>query len=237
MTPMRRRYGIKSMILEQFRRGIFSATPLCRAGRAVGRRSIFHAIPARRIRSACFGFAALLAAAQPTLAAQAGPADESAQANPALGREFEVGIAAHDLNGDGGREKGVDLALVLRGERLEGIFWQTLLSPRPHIGINIHDQFKTSSLYAGLTWSAVFGEVWYISADFGGAIHNGKLDRTTRDRVALGSRVLFREALEVGVRISERWRTGIRADHMSNADLATPNDGVTTLGLMLTRDF
>lgn len=219
------------MSLVLFRRVIDSAHTLRHSGQPERPRSAFLATVGRLVRPICLGLAALVATAH---AAEAGG---DAQADPILGRQFEFGIAAHDLNIHGGREKGVDLALILRGAPLEGAFWQKLLSPRPHIGANIHDQFKTSSLYAGFTWSAVIGESLYVSADFGGAVHNGKLKRTTRDRVALGSRVLFREALEAGIRINDRWRAGLRADHMSNADLASPNDGVTTLGIMLTRNF
>lgn len=237
---MIRRSAVKhdSMYLVQCRRrvlalaAIYSLHPILRLCKMV------HGVSRRRIRLAGLGFAALLAAGSTVLAAEGGRVDTDSKADaPDFGREIEFGIASHDLNGEGGRETGLDFALVLRGERFDGVFWQKLLSPRPHIGVNIHNQFKTSSLYAGLTWSVPFGEIWFVSADFGGAVHNGKLDRTTNDRVALGSRVLFREALEIGVRINERWRAGVRADHMSNADLASPNDGVTTLGIMLARDF
>lgn len=154
-----------------------------------------------------------------------------------FGREIRFGLAAHDVNGNGGREGGVDLSVELRGNRTTGAFWQFLLAPRPHVGVNVHSAFETSSLYAGLTWAFPLGDTWYLSADFGGAVHTGRLERTTSDRLALGSRLLFREAIEIGIHIGPRWRAGLRADHMSNAHLASPNDGLTTIGLMFSRDF
>lgn len=191
-----------------------------------------------RSRAVCLVAVVLMSVCWSALAVETGHADTPTAADTVeFGREIEFGIAAHDVNGEGGREHGFDLALELRGERLSGAFWQALLTPRPHIGVNIQSEFKTSSLFAGLTWAAPLGEKWFVSADFGGAVHNGKLRRTTSDRVALGSRVLFREALEIGLRINARWRAALRADHMSNADLASPNDGVTTVGLMFSRSF
>lgn len=150
---------------------------------------------------------------------------------------LQVGVLLHDLDGYGGTESGLDLAIELRGAPLTGAFWNDVFSPRPHIGVNLSDSGGTDSLYAGLTWTAGIGERGYVSVDFGGAVHDGKLKRADPGQAALGSRILFHEALEVGFRLDERWRLGLRIEHMSNADLTAPNDGITDLGFVVSRGF
>lgn len=153
------------------------------------------------------------------------------------GAQLRIGMLQHDLDGYGGSENGVDLTVELRGAPLRGAFWDNVFSPRPHIGVNVNDSGDTSILYTGLSWMADFGEMFYVSADFGGAVHNGKLETTNPERAELGSRVLFHEAFEVGVRASQRWRVGLRIDHSSNADLASKNDGITNIGILISREF
>jgi len=167
-------------------------------------------------------------------AAQDDAAHETA---PKSRPQLRVGILQHDLDGYGGSEDGVDLTLELRGAPLQGAFWRRILSPRPHIGVNLNDSGATSSLYVGLSWMADFASIAYVSADFGGAVHDGKLETSDPDRAELGSRVLFREALELGLRPADRWRVGIRIDHMSNAELADKNEGLTNIGFVLSREF
>lgn len=153
------------------------------------------------------------------------------------GPQLRVGLLQHDLDGYGGSENGVDLTVELRGSPLQGAFWRRVLSPRPHVGVNLNDSGATSSLYAGLSWIVDVGEIAYVSADFGGAVHDGKLETADPDRAELGSRILFHEALELGVRTGERWRLGVRIDHISNANLASENDGITNIGVLVSREF
>ena len=156
---------------------------------------------------------------------------------PAAGQEIRIGAVHHDLNGYGGTEDGTDVVFELRGAQLTGRGWDFLLRPRPHIGANINTDGATSSLYAGLTWSWPISDAHYLTADFGAAVHNGNLDEKEPDRAALGSRILFREAVEIGRRIGTSWSVGLRIDHMSNAGLVDENDGITTIGLVVTRRF
>lgn len=153
------------------------------------------------------------------------------------GRQIRFGVLQHDLDGYGGTEDGTDIVLEYRGAPLPGAFWAIVLSPRPHLGMNVNTSGHTSSLYAGFTWLVDFGSAFYGSIDFGGAIHNGKLNETSSERAALGSRVLFHEAAEIGVRLGRDWRAGVRLDHMSNANLASHNEGITNLGIVFSRQF
>jgi len=190
---------------------------------AVAARGTFRAATAATV------LLAVVSAGARTAAAQDG--------RPEPGPQMRLGLLQHDLDGYGGSENGMDLTIELRGAPLRGAFWDNVYSPRPHIGVNVNDSGDTSVLYTGLSWMADFGEMFYVSADFGGAVHNGKLKTKDPERAQLGSRILFHEAFEVGVRASQRWRVGLRIDHSSNADLASKNDGITNIGILVSREF
>jgi hypothetical protein len=48
---------------------------------------------------------------------------------------------------------------------------------------------------------------------------------------SLGSRVLLRIPLEIGYSMTDHYEISILFDHISNAYLADPNEGLDTLGL------
>ncbi len=112
----------------------------------------------------------------------------------------------------------------------EFLFKKKFLYALPHIGFNANLANKVSYLYTGLTWHADFPKNVFMEASFGGAIHNGHLQRTP-NRTALGSRLLFRESFALGVKVSDNSSVMVIIDHLSNADLALPNQGITALGI------
>lgn len=59
------------------------------------------------------------------------------------------------------------------------------------------------------------------------------------NEIEFGSRVLFREALTVGVRLNDRWATEIFAEHLSNGKILTngSNEGLDVLGGRLSYRF
>lgn len=167
------------------------------------------------------------------VALAASPAEAGVKGEPHESRpQIRLGVAHHDLNGYGGSEAGEDFVIELRSRPLSGAVWEQLFSPRLHVGANVNTGGRTSSLYAGLTWVVNLNARAYASIDLGGAVHDGKLKSDDPERAELGSRLLFREAVEVGVRFGRRWRLGIRLDHISNANLASENDGITDIGLI-----
>lgn len=171
-------------------------------------------------------------------AAMGGSAEAGAQVRLSeAGSQVRVGLSHHDLDGYGGSESGADLSVEYRWPPIRGAFFEKIFSPRPHLGANFNTIGETSSFYAGLTWLIDIGTRGYASVDFGGAVHNGKLNSDDPGRAQLGSRALFREAVEIGLRVGEASRVGFRLDHISNADLAGENDGITDLGIMYTRSF
>ena len=80
-------------------------------------------------------------------------------------------------------------------------------------------------------WSR--GDGFFATLAVGGAIHDGKLDTTDPKRKSLGSRILFREGVDLGYRFNEHISVSAFVDHISNANLAHRNEGLTNGGMRL----
>jgi hypothetical protein len=80
-------------------------------------------------------------------------------------------------------------------------------------------------------WEFQFENGFFFNIGTGLAVHNGQLESNDANKKQLGSRVLFREPIEFGFAIDQHHRISIMFDHISNADLADPNEGLDTLGL------
>jgi len=107
-----------------------------------------------------------------------------------------------------------------------------VLRPRPLVGASVNTAGDTSFFYSGLvwTWNADGGP--FLDFYFGGTVHNGVLDsREVVDRKQLGSRLLFRESIEVGYRFSTHHSLSIGMAHASNAGLAHRNQGNDDIGI------
>src|SRR5580658_1598263 len=141
--------------------------------------------------------------------------------------EGKLGVMYHDIPiGGDHREPGPDI----NGELLFASpdFLQAIGAPRPHLGGSLNTAGATSYGYFGLTWTlAPWDGPLFFGLGLGGAVHDGDLDKDIPDRKELGSRILFHESVEGGWRISRRFSLSAFLDHMSNADLATHNAGMT----------
>lgn len=147
--------------------------------------------------------------------------------------ELKLGVLAHDVPVLAHRdEDGTDVNL--EALFVSPDFLAPLGAPRPHVGVSINAGDDTSQIYAGLTWEwqPLAVPVWGAFS-FGGAVHDGELEPVREDRKALGSRVLFRLAAEVGYDLTETVRVSLIWDHISNAGLADANEGLNTVGLRL----
>jgi len=162
--------------------------------------------------------------------------------------EFKLGIWNHDTKALGGREKGVDI-------NPEVILWSPItddmiadapdwirwaLQPRPTIGGSINTAGMTDQGYIGATWS------WFLARNlinpddgivlgyfFGPGLNDGQLHNGNAQRKALGSHILFREALDLGYQINPSWEISVYLDHISNGGLAKENQSVNDLGIRL----
>ena len=153
--------------------------------------------------------------------------------------EFKLGVLDHDV---GFLDPHVEAGTAVN---LEMLFTpppalRVLGSPRPMIGADISTNGKTSDSYFGLTWGikliqSLFG--WghgvFVNGGLGGAVNNGYIDSAPSGRKALGSPVLFHLSGELGFELTPRTSVSIFVDHMSNADLAAHNGGMTNAGARL----
>lgn len=167
--------------------------------------------------------------ANPSLHAQDSSAQDSV---PGILYGIRIGLLAHDVGGlwsHSRAEAGVDVnaEIVFSQPRLR--LWQGLILP--NMGVSINSRHDTSKAYAGLLWEWVFGNGFFVNSGGGLAVHNGQLESDDSNKKQLGSRVLFRVPIEFGFTIRERHRISILFDHVSNAYLATPNEGMDTIGV------
>jgi lipid A 3-O-deacylase len=162
-----------------------------------------------------------------------------AGAEPPGGRivsEAKGGVLAHGLGVfAGGRESGSDINAELLFAppglvEAEGVLGR-LANPRPHLGLQLNTAGETSQVYAGLTWTLRPLEApVFLGLSAGGTVHTGDLDEARR-QTALGSRVLFRLAAELGWQLTGRLSVSLYYDHESNANLADENEGLNNAGL------
>lgn len=180
------------------------------------------AVPKGVVAAACVAATALL------------PVTAAAQAK--LVDELKIGGLAHDVGVFGHHVEGgadVNVEVLFTSPDL----FRYIGSPRPHIGADINTAGNTSDGYFGLTWGIMLiqnlfgaGDGIFANGSFGGAVHNGYLNSAPPDRKKLGSRILFRESLELGYQVNPVVSVSAILDHISNADLAQHNAGITSAG-------
>ncbi len=145
--------------------------------------------------------------------------------------EFRVGIQSHDVGLTGHtHEDGENLALeVLFPEPADLL--PAPFAPSPILGVSLNRVGDTSHGYAGITWQFdLFHPRVFWDLALGVAVHNGKVNRHP-GHAALGSRVLFRESIAIGYRLTDTQSLALAFDHISNANLANYNDGIDTIGV------
>ena len=181
----------------------------------------------RMVRSAVV--AAILAVAVPT----------AAVAQTQLVDEFKFGVLAHDVGlFDSPVESGSDINFEMLFTPPE--FFRVIGSPRPHLGGSLSTAGKTNDGYFGLTWGITliqnlfgWGGSVFANASLGGALQDGFTNSAPPDRKRLGSTALFRESVELGYQLTPDLSVSGFVDHMSNADLAPHNAGITDAGARL----
>ena len=145
---------------------------------------------------------------------------------------FRIGVLAHDIDHlwSGSRAEGgfdINAELVFSQPSFSILNGRVL----PNIGASINSQKDTSKLYGGFIWEFLIGPMFFANSGIGLAVHDGDLDSDDRDKKQLGSRLLFRIPIEIGISFGEHHRLSVMFDHISNAYLASPNEGLDTLGI------
>jgi lipid A 3-O-deacylase len=148
---------------------------------------------------------------------------------PAMATELFGGIYSHAVSTpfslEGGRERGVDLMLGIRGGKII-----SGLGLQPYAFGALNSAGDTSYAAAGLSWR--FGKTLYVRPGIGLAIHNGSTDRFDRpDRIALGSRILFEPEVGVGYQLNPRTSVEANWIHMSQGQVfSRQNPGIDNIG-------
>lgn len=169
------------------------------------------------------------------------PIDAAAQTS--IVDEVKIGALAHDVaffthHVESGTD--VNVELLFTAPDLLSIIG----SPRPHIGADINTGGNTSDGYFGLTWGMtllprLFGAAdgVFLNGSLGGAVQDGFTGTQTTvpppGRKLLGSTVLFRESAELGYQMTPTLSVSAIVDHVSNANLAPRNAGLTNAGARL----
>lgn len=179
-------------------------------------------------------------------------------ATPAFAQitEVRVGISDFDettldlgISAVNGRENSVAINGEIIFEEPEFLKWA--LTPQPYINATINLEGETSYGGAGLLWRQTFSDKFYGDFAFGLVVHTGTnvVDRDnalsffefielTNEEISFGSRILFREQLTLGYRITDKWSAEVFAEHLSNGQiLGSVNEGVDILGLKASKRF
>ncbi len=145
--------------------------------------------------------------------------------------EIRLGLLYHDLGTWGGsdREEGIDVNTELIFSPFVAVLGGTL---RPNLGFSVNDSGGTSKLYGGGVWQYQWNNNYFVDVGLGITVHNGETDNDALpDKNQLGSPILFRLSFETGRVFKQHHLISIMFDHVSNAYLADPNEGLDTLGI------
>jgi lipid A 3-O-deacylase len=153
--------------------------------------------------------------------------------------EFKIGVLAHDVGFLGDHvESGADMNFEMLFTPPD--FLGIVGSPRPHIGGSLNTAGNTNVGYFGLTWGIKliqnlfqWGGGLFLNGSVGGAFQDGYTNSAPPGRKELGSTALFRGSLELGYQVAPNVSVSAFVDHISNADLAPHNAGITDAGARL----
>ena len=149
---------------------------------------------------------------------------------------IRAGILVHDVpiwslsRQEGGIDFNAELIFGFPNNRLfSGVV-------RTNLGLSLNSQGDTSKVYFGLLWEYTWDSGLFFNLGLGLAAHDGDLDNSD-DNKELGSRILFRIPVEIGLLFTKHQGISVMFDHVSNAYLADPNEGLDTIGLRYTYRF
>lgn len=184
-------------------------------------------------------------------------------AAPAQAAEVYGGVFKHDVTflgnfvglGAADRERGVDVHLGVRSDRLQKL---TLLGrPQAHATISVNSHNTSNFVAAGLDWAIPLGKHAYVRPGFGLAYTDGaaglppvnqpgisaaEIQRRLvlyNTRIDFGSKVLFQPEIALGVRLDERWAVELSYVHLSNGQIfhTGKNQGLDDAGARLVYSF
>jgi hypothetical protein len=196
----------------------------------------------------------LLAPVAPPAVAQAEPARRSFLERTVA--EFVVGGFLHDPGQDNNESNTWDFnaEIIFRAVTFaepKNRILRFLAAPRPVVGGSVNDEGYTHTAYAAFDWTYPFESGVYLGGTFGLAYHTGTLHQATEEcppggnctlpgnrryvdtgEVSLGTRILFRESLELGYRFATGHGLSLHASHISQGGIFDgDNDGMNFVGI------
>jgi hypothetical protein len=155
------------------------------------------------------------------------------RAEPFFGiHQARVGVMLHDVSGllsTDHEEDGFDSGLELIFDHTIAELWSGVI--RPNIGFTWNNRGNTSKAYAGVVGRWNTDSPFWFEFAFGGTVHTGERETRDGDTKELGSKLLFRSAVELGWSIGQHQQISLYYDHISNAGLAHENEGMDLLGI------
>lgn len=147
-------------------------------------------------------------------------------------REIRTGIMLHDVDffwSNKNVENGIDYNLEILFSRPSFCLLSGMVFPG--LGVTVNDRGNTSKIYGGFLWEWETRTGLFLDLGLGAAIHDGELNIPVPERKLLGKRVLFRIPVEIGFRMSTRFRLSLMFSHVSNGFTAEYNQGLDVLGV------
>lgn len=159
--------------------------------------------------------------------------------------QLKLGILKHDVSFFGGVEPGIDINPEVIFPSPIPDSWAAAVpeylrfavQPRPTIGATLNTAGATNQAYFGATWTWLLASNLLSPGDgvtfgifFGPGFNDGEIRPTRPNRKALGSNILFREAIEFGYRVTPQIELSLYVDHVSNAGLARYNQSLNEVG-------
>lgn len=191
-------------------------------------------------------FTALLAGA--TMAAAAAYSAGAQAQDFRFADEVRVGVLEHDTSVGGGdnKEDGVDVGVELLTSPIGALSW--VGSPRAVFGLQLNSEGYTNMAYAGILAQKTIvdglaseNDALYIEGTVAIAYHDGAIDVRSRPEDAEwkshGSYWLIRSGFGLGYRFNDTYSLTATFSHISNANLAQPNQGSNDIGLRLGMRF
>lgn len=164
-------------------------------------------------------------------------------AGPAGAAELLVGAYAHDVaflgaaigSGAANREKGGDIELGIRSDRIEAL--HVIGAPQAHAFVSVNTDGTSDFVAAGLSWPIKLTDRFYLRPGLGLAYTDGKAGlpavnapgltpaeiqrRLTlfQTRIDFGSRMLFEPELAIGAHLGGPWSAELSWVHISNGEV------------------
>lgn len=213
--------------------------------------------PGTRIGSKPVTQAGMAQSAQaPPRSAPATPQPEERGFIARIVSEFIVGVWSHDPGQDNNESNTWDVNAEIKFRPIrfadfENRFLRFFFEPRPVLGGSINTEGYTHTAYVAFDWTYPFESGVFLGGSFGLAYHTGTLHQATEEclsgttcslagnrryvdtgEVSLGTRILFRESLEIGYRFAGGHGIAIHAAHVSQGSFFDrDNDGMNFVGV------